>query len=120
MINQKRQFGQFFTKNSDYILKGLEKYVKNQEVTDPFAGDGHLMKWAENNNAKGIKGYDVDRKYVDNKNIFYNDSINKPLLYKFILTNPPYLHKNKASKKMIATATASKSNVDKNTPKGKA
>jgi len=89
----KKQLGQFFTKNSDYILQGLKAYVKGRSITDPFAGNGDLIEWAKKNKAKDIKGYDVDRKYVDNKNIFYNDSINKPLDYKFVLTNPPYLHK---------------------------
>lgn len=99
MTNSKRQFGQFFTKNSDYILHGLEKYIKGKTVIDPFAGNGDLIEWAEKNKVKNIKGYDVDRKYVDDKNIFYNDSINNSLKYKFVLTNPPYLHKNKADKK---------------------
>lgn len=96
----KKQLGQFFTKNSDYILQGLEKYIKNKSVIDPFAGDGDLLEWAEKNKAKNIKGYDVDSKYIGKKNIFYNDSINKPLNYKFVLTNPPYLHKNKAKKEI--------------------
>ena len=40
MIGNKKQLGQFFTKNSDYILGGLDKYVKNKRVIDPFAGSG--------------------------------------------------------------------------------
>jgi len=34
----KSQLGQFFTTNSDYIFQGLEGFVKNKEITDPFAG----------------------------------------------------------------------------------
>jgi len=97
---QKRQFGQFFTKKSDYVLQGLKKYIKGKSVVDPFAGDGDLIEWAKKNEAKDTKGYEIDRKYTDNKNIFYNDSINKSLKYKFVLTNPPYLHKNKATKEI--------------------
>jgi len=41
-------------------------------------------------------GFDCDRKYVDNINVCHRDSINDPCEYKFICTNPPYLHKNKA------------------------
>ena len=100
MTSSKRQLGQFFTKNSDYILRGLEKYIRNKEVIDPFAGNGNLIDWAKENKAGSIKGYDVDRKYVNDKNISYNDSINDHLEYKFVLTNPPYLHKNKADKKI--------------------
>jgi hypothetical protein len=100
MVESKRQLGQFFTKNSKYILQGLEKYIIGRNVADPFAGSGELMEWAKENRAKDIKGYDVDDKYINNKNVFHNDSINNPLRYEFVLTNPPYLHKNKANKKI--------------------
>ncbi len=96
----KKQLGQFFTKNSDYILQNLEKFIKDKEIVDPFAGSGDLLKWAEKNRAKKIIGYDVDKSYIDSKTIFYNDSINNHLKYKFVLTNPPYLHKNKATKEI--------------------
>ncbi len=92
----KKQLGQFFTTNSDYILQRFEKFVKNKEVIDPFAGKQDLFKWAEKNNCKKITGFDCDRKYVDNKKVFYNDSLNNHKEYKFVCTNPPYLHKNKA------------------------
>jgi hypothetical protein len=92
----KKQLGQFFTKQSDYILQGFEEYVKGKNVIDPFAGNRDLMAWSEKNGCKSIKGFDVDKNYTDNKHVFLNDSINNPLRYKFICTNPPYLHKNKA------------------------
>ena len=92
----KKQFGQFFTTNSDLILQGLEKFVENKEVIDPFAGNQDLVNWARKNNCQSIMGFDCDRKYVDNINVCHRDSINDPCEYKFICTNPPYLHKNKA------------------------
>lgn len=92
----KKQYGQFFTRNSDYILQGLGKFVKNKKVSDPFAGGSDLLIWAKKHKAKTLKGYDVDSNLV-NKSIFLNDSLNNPLEYKFVITNPPYLHKNKAS-----------------------
>ena len=95
----KRQFGQFFTTNSDYILQGFEGFVKNKEVTDPFAGNQDLIKWVRKNGCKKAVGFDCDKKYVDDKNVFNNDSINSPQKYKFVCTNPPYLHKNKADQK---------------------
>ena len=76
-INEKKQLGQFFTKNSDYILNGLDKFIKEKEVIDPFAGGGDLISWAKNNGAIKVKGYEVDKK-IDNKVIFYNDSIKNP------------------------------------------
>jgi len=96
----KKQFGQFFTTNSDYILWGLGKFVKNKEITDPFAGNKDLIRWAQKNNCKKAVGFDCDKKYVDKKNVFCNDSINSPRKYKFVCTNPPYLHKNKADLKI--------------------
>jgi hypothetical protein len=95
----KKQLGQFFTTNSDYILQGFERFVENKEITDPFAGNQDLFVWAKKNNCKKIIGFDCDKKYVDDKKVYYNDSINSPKKYKFVLTNPPYLHKNKADKK---------------------
>lgn len=98
MTIDKKQNGQFFTTNSDYILKGFSKYIKNKIATDPFAGNKDLIFWAQKNGAKSIIGFDVDKNYVDNKTIFWKDSINSSQKYKFVITNPPYLHKNKADK----------------------
>ncbi len=94
----KKQLGQFFTTNSDYILAGLEKFVVGKEVTDPFVGGGDLIVWAKKNKAKNTRGFDVDTKLVDNVSNFYNDSLANPQGYKFVLTNPPYLNINKATK----------------------
>jgi len=94
----KKELGQFFTKKSDYIFQGLEKYVKGKNVFDPFAGEGDLLIWAKQKGAKTIKGADVDKRYAGGKDVFYGDSIKNPLKYQFVLTNPPYLNINKASK----------------------
>lgn len=96
----KKQLGQFFTTNCDYILQGFEEFVKNKEVTDPFAGNRDLMFWSVRNNCKKAVGFDCDEKYVNGKNVFYHDAINDSQKYKFICTNPPYLHKNKADQKI--------------------
>lgn len=70
--------GQFFTTNSDYILAGLEKFIAGKEVTDPFVGGGDLVVWAKKNKAKNIRGFDVDKNLVDDKEVFCNDSLNNP------------------------------------------
>lgn len=93
----KQQFGQFFTTNSDYILQGLEKFILNKEIIDPFAGGQDLIRWAEKNHCNSAHGFDCDKNLVDNRKIFFADSINQPRKYKFVFTNPPYLHKNKAT-----------------------
>ncbi|MBM2817885.1 MAG: hypothetical protein HW401_475 [Parcubacteria group bacterium] len=97
---QKRNLGQFFTTNSDYILRGFNQFVENKEITDPFAGNQDLLRWAKINNCKKFIGFDCDQKYIDDKKVFLNDSINYPRNYKFVCTNPPYLHKNKAEKEI--------------------
>ena len=70
-IIRKKQLGQFFTTNSDYILQGLEKYIKGKEALDPFAGGKDLFCWSQKNGCKSIKGFDCDKKLVDNKTIFF-------------------------------------------------
>src|SRR3990167_8178100 len=96
----KKQLGKFFTTNWSYILGGLDKYIKNKAVYDPFAGNQDLINWAIQNGCKRVIGFDCDKKYVDNKKGFLNDSINNPKEYKFDCSNPPYLNKNKANKKI--------------------
>jgi len=68
----KNQLGQFFTTNSNYILQGLENFVKNKEIADPFAGNQDLFVWAKKNKCKEIIGFDCDKNYVDNKKVFEN------------------------------------------------
>lgn len=97
---KKKQLGQFFTKDSSYILKGLEKYIKEKKATDPFAGAGDLINWARNNGARSFIGFDIDNRYIDERSVFKNDSLSKPKKYEFIITNPPYLNVNKASKEI--------------------
>lgn len=94
----KKQLGQFFTTNSDYILQGMESLVRGKKVADPFAGGGDLLVWANKNGARSIIGYDVDDRYVDKEKIILNDSLLSAKEYDFVITNPPYLNVNKASK----------------------
>lgn len=98
MSKSKKELGQFFTTNVDYILSGFEHLVKNKNVIDPFAGGGDLLRWAEKNAAASVKGFDIDQSLVDNKNIFWNDSLTIIPKSDFNLTNPPYLGKNKMTK----------------------
>ena len=78
ILMKKQQLGQFFTTNADHIMQGFEKNLKGKKVTDPFAGSRDLMKWSQNNGARSVDGFDVDKNLVDNKEVFYNDSLNNP------------------------------------------
>ena len=89
-MQNKKQLGQFYTKNADYILQNLIKDFDNDlHFIDPFAGEGDLMIYYPN-----TIGYDIDVKRSDIK---YNNSLLNPIDYsgKYIITNPPYLAKNK-------------------------
>jgi len=97
----KQQLGQFYTKNTGYILRRFNSFIKNKNVTDPFAGAGDLLKWAKANGANSVIGYDIDKTKMDRKFIFYKDSFKKPGKYEFVLTNPPYLYQNKIKKKSL-------------------
>lgn len=97
---KKRNLGQFFTTNSDYILQGLNRFVRDKEVVDPFAGGQDLLNWVKEKGCKKAVGFDCDENYVDNKKVFLNDSMNSPKQYNFVCTNPPYLHKNKATQEV--------------------
>jgi len=97
----KQQLGQFYTKNTAYILQDFGEFVKNKNITDPFAGAGDLLKWAKNNGANSVIGYDIDKTKTDNELIFLRDSLQNPKEYEFVLTNPPYLYQNKMKDKSL-------------------
>lgn len=94
---EKKQLGQFFTTNSNYILQGFEEFVKDKIITDPFAGNQDLLNWSKQHNCSKAIGFDCDLKWVDDQNVFFADSLVNKKNYQFVCTNPPYLHKNKAS-----------------------
>jgi 16S rRNA G966 N2-methylase RsmD len=97
----KQQLGQFYTKNTGYILQGLSGFIKGKNVTDPFAGAGDLLKWAEAGGANSVTGYDIDKTKNDNMPVSYNDSLQNSKKYEFVLTNPPYLYQNKMKDKSL-------------------
>lgn len=124
-MNQKKNLGQFFTTNCDYILQGFEQYVANKKVLDPFAGNGDLLQWSLSNGAREIIGYDIDQSLTKN-HISFNNSLVSISYSDFIITNPPFLSKNKldASQKSIMGnhddlyLLALKKILDSGTPEG--
>ncbi len=93
--NSKQRNGQYFTTNADHILSGFEFLVEGKVVVDPFAGGCDLLSWAIRHGATEVQAFDIDPKL---ENVIKNDSISNPICLKskFLLTNPPYLSKNKA------------------------
>lgn len=101
MSNIKRKLGQFYTTNYEYILQGLTipEYIEN--IIEPFAGNGDLVMFIEGQTKKyNVICYDIDPK---KDFIIERDTLNNPPDYndKFIITNPPYLARNKSENKEI-------------------
>ncbi len=80
-ISKKKNYGQFFTTNYEYILKGFS-----------------IPQYVYTNDIKIIECYDIDPKQ---KYIKKRDTLNNPPSYfnKYVITNPPYLARNKSETK---------------------
>lgn len=94
----KSSLGQFYTTNYEYIFTGLNMPASKEVVIiEPFVGKGDLLSFAKNYE---IELYDIDPK-IENAN--KRDTLLNPPDYKdkFILTNPPYLARNKSKNKEI-------------------
>ena len=100
-LSEKRELGQFYTTNYSYILEGMN-LPKNATLIEPFVGAGDLCLWAE---TKGYDSLDIEcydiappaklkTKFV----IKVRDTLLNPPSYdgKYVITNPPFLAKNKA------------------------
>jgi hypothetical protein len=100
-VNKKNK-GQFYTTNSSYILDGLSKPPSDvRAIVEPFAGKGDLIDWVERSGCKlPIEAYDIEPK---NPNVIKRDTLLDPPNYdnSWIITNPPYLARNKSKNKEI-------------------
>jgi hypothetical protein len=77
-------------------------YIPNdiKNIIEPFAGNGDLIKFIKDTDLYDIEYYDIEPK---KDFIIKRDTLNNPPIYenKFVLTNPPYLARNKSSHKEI-------------------
>jgi hypothetical protein len=96
----KGQLGQFYTTNYKYILSNMKIPDYVETIIEPFVGNGDLLGFIQNKNKYNIETYDIDPKY---KKSVKRDTLKDPPDYtnKFILTNPPYLARNKSKNKEI-------------------
>ena len=94
----KNQLGQFYTTNYEYILSNMEIPEGIKTIIEPFVGNGDLLNFIKNKDKYNIEIYDIDPKY---NNTIKRDTLNDPPDYseKFVLTNPPYLARNKSKNK---------------------
>lgn len=99
-MSKKSKFGQFFTTRSTYILQGMYIPTEVKTVVEPFTGNGDLVNFIRIFPYKRIECYDIDPKTDDT---VQRDTIKNPPSYKnkFVVTNPPYLARNKSKDKSI-------------------
>jgi hypothetical protein len=100
-MSTKKKFGQFYTTNYQYILQDLfiPDYV--DKIIEPFAGNGDLLKFiGPTENRYEIECYDIDPK---KDLIVKRDTLLDPPDFSgsFVITNPPYLARNKSKEKQI-------------------
>ena len=95
-MKSKKALGQFYTTNYEYILEGFS-VPSGSKVVEPFVGQGDLLKWIGPDHS--VEVYDIDPK-ID---AITRDTLLDPPDYegKFVITNPPYLAKNKNKDKTI-------------------
>ena len=105
--NQKKENGQYFTINNPFKLKVFKswfKYVyKKETILEPFAGANNIVKLVNEVFPKTkFKSFDIDTSF---KNVYPAVKITKkdtiknfPKGYNTVITNPPYLAKNSATR----------------------
>ena len=95
-MEHKKKLGQFYTTNYKYILQNLF-IPEDVLIIEPFAGKGDLLYFVGN---KVVECLDID---PQKENIEQRDTLLNPPVYKnkFVLTNPPYLARNKSKEKVI-------------------
>ena len=90
-----KELCQFYTTNSDIILKNMYIFKESNVIIEPFCGNKDMINFF-NIDCK-LELYDIDPK---NEDIKKRDTLLEPPDYKdkFIITNPPFRNKNKNSK----------------------
>lgn len=99
-MKTKRELGQFYTTNYQYILQNLHVPETATHIIEPFVGAGDLLPFLPNMDNRVLETYDIDPQ--DNRTI-PRDTLMNPPCYKdkFVITNPPYLARNKSKDKTV-------------------
>lgn len=97
--DKKKKLGQFYTTNYNYIFQNLNIDENITTIIEPFAGKGDLLKFF-NKNEYITEAYDIDPKI---ESIIKKDTLLDKPIYKnkFVITNPPYLARNKSTNKEL-------------------
>jgi hypothetical protein len=99
-MSSKKKLGQFYTTNYDYILQNFYVPKNVNNIIEPFCGEKDLLNFVKDKSKYKIETFDIDPKFKD---IVRRDTIKDPPIYtnKFIITNPPYLARNKSKDKIL-------------------
>jgi hypothetical protein len=99
-ITNKKILGQYFTTNYEYILQNLNIDYTTGQIIEPFCGNGDLLKILDHDINFILECYDIEPK---KNNTIQKDVFLDPPNFnnKFIITNPPYLARNKSLNKNI-------------------
>ena len=99
-MKKQSKLGQFFTTRYEHILQNMNIPTNDQIIIEPFAGECDLMNFLKNKSLYTIEYYDIDPKFDF---IIKQDTLKNPPIYKnkYIITNPPYLARNKNKEKSI-------------------
>lgn len=94
----KKELGQFFTTNYQYILQQLYIPDNIDHIIEPFCGQGDLINFIKDKDRYSIECYDIESR---KEYIIQRDTLMNPPSYKnkFVITNPPYLARNKTIEK---------------------
>ena len=87
-MSDKQKLGQFYTTRYEYILQNMNIPYNISNIIEPFAGNGDLLNFIENEDIN-IECFDIDPKkpFINRR-----DTLVNPPDYdnKFIITNPPF------------------------------
>jgi hypothetical protein len=101
-MSNKKELGQFFTSNYNYILQDLQIPRNTTHIIEPFAGNGDLINFIPDSLIGEciIECFDIEPQHPF---ILQRDTLTDPPCYNdtFILTNPPYLARNKCATKRL-------------------
>lgn len=101
---QKKEYGQFYTQYNIFCLDPFKNWFNNipenkkKVILEPFAGSNGLIKLLELADIKvPYKSYDIE---PQDENVIKRDTIKRfPTNFNIVVTNPPFLAKNVATRK---------------------
>lgn len=108
MFKNKKQFGQYFTKVNPFILKPFKEWlslVEGDKLLEPFAGSNNLVKMIQDIYGEKYNwtSFDINppkQNSFPSVEVVEKDTVaDMPKGFSAIITNPPYLARNSATRR---------------------